>query len=99
LALVAFLLNMGDIASSRSPRDFKENAVRGGAIFSSVFIVGPTLTLLLNKGHTTIVKLLEAEAKAGKTSQQLLKIAKNSALKYIGIFLANLVLMIGVIRS
>ncbi len=96
LALVAFLLNMGDIASSRSPRDFKENAVRGGAIFSSVFIVGPTLTLLLNKGHTTIVKLLEAEAKAGKTSQQLLKIAKNSALKYIGIFSANLVLMIGV---
>ena len=96
LALVAFLLNMGDIASSRSPRDFKENVVRGGALFSSVFIVGPTLTLLLNKGHTTIVKLLEAEAKAGKAPEQLVKIAKNSALKYIGIFSANLALMIGV---
>jgi hypothetical protein len=88
---------MGDLASSRSPRDFKENVVRGTAFFSSLFIVGPMLVSLLNKGHTTIVKLLEAEAKAGKAPEQLVKIAKNSALKYIGIFSTNLALMIGVV--
>jgi hypothetical protein len=97
LALVAFFLNMGDIASSRSPRDFKENTVRSVAFFSSMFIIGPMLVSFLNKGHTTIVKLLEAEAKAGKAPEQLVKIAKNSALKYIGIFSANLALMIGVV--
>jgi hypothetical protein len=99
LMLVGFLLNMGDIASSRSPRDFKENTVRAVAFFSSMFIIGPMLVSFLNKGHTTIVKLLEAEAKAGKAPEQLVKIAKNSALKYIGIFSANLALMIGVVYS
>jgi hypothetical protein len=97
LALVGFFLNLGDIASSRSPRDFKENTVRSVAFFSSLFIVGPMLVSLLNKGHTTIVKLLEAETKAGKAPEQLVKIAKNSALKYMGIFSANLALMIGVV--
>ena len=99
LALVAFLMNLGDIASSRSSRDFKENVVRSLAFFSSVFIVGPILVSLLNKGHTTIVNLLEAEAKAGKTSQELVKIAKHSALKYIGIFSVNLAVMIGVVNG
>jgi hypothetical protein len=64
-----------------------------------MFIIGPMLVSFLNKGHTTIVKLLEAEAKAGKAPEQLVKIAKNSALKYIGIFSANLALMIGVVYS
>ncbi|XVJ51884.1 MAG: hypothetical protein HEQ32_07350 [Vampirovibrio sp.] len=97
IALVALCLNGGDIASSRSPRDFKENTVRSLAFFASVFIVGPLMNKCLNKGVVTIRERLALEAKAGSSPDAMRRIAKASALKYVGVFLTNLAMMVGVV--
>lgn len=82
-------INISEVVNARSPRERQEMAIREGSLWASFFIFTPLVTKLLNKGHTTIESLLKAEQKAGKGTQRLQKIAKSSALKYIGIFVAN----------
>jgi hypothetical protein len=90
LLLLDGIINISEVVNARSPRERKEMAIREGSLWASFFVFTPVVTRLLNKGHGSIASLLEAEEKAGKNTKQLQKIAQSSAVKYIGIFLANI---------
>jgi uncharacterized membrane protein len=89
---------MGDVASSRSPRELKENAIRSGGFFTGFFVMIPLLMSLLNKGRVTISGVLERGIEKGHSTATLEKEALWAAKTYLGSYLLDIVFVAAIVK-
>ena len=73
LIIASLLLTVGELASSRSAREFKENFIMRNSI-DAMFFLGTPLFMKLLAGSTTIQGALE---KAGQNHDLALRVAKS----------------------
>ena len=97
MVLIALLSTAGELASSRSPREFKENLIQRNSIDAAMFFGTPALMALFNKGATTVQGAIKQAVKSGKTHKALVNAAEKAAGLYGLSFLLNLLVVSGVV--
>ncbi len=98
LVPVFLAFNMGRIMSTRSKREFKETAVQEPLFLASFFLVTPLIFRLLNKGAKSIQERLQTLVDAKASTKEINRVARYSALTFLGAYLMNILVTIGVVN-
>jgi hypothetical protein len=98
LVPVFLAFDLGSLMSSRSKREFKETAVQKPFLFSCFFFVAPAIFRLFNHGATSIQQRLQQLVQKGATQAELNRVGRYSAMSFIGAYLMNILVTIGVVN-